>query len=541
MKHNHNCLFALIFFLLIVAAGCNNKSGDREAQKLEDQLKQSKLLEIAVDSRLDKEGNLEFVEFYCDQEKWENVLSIGMPSTVTAISIEKDEFSEEDLDRLYEICPNVEALTLNIDGPLVKRGSTTWLHPLEKFKRLNRVEMSSTPMIVSDINALLKIKHITYLQFKYFGDEETDFFKTIAESDHLNGIRYWGKGLTRENVLNIGQNRSLRSLNLFGNGLEPAFYNELANADVIEDLTLTVKNVDTIDFGRYPNLSKLDITRDEIKDINTLIACKKLTNLRFAFRMGSGAPAFPFSNFPDLEELDIWRARLSGGSLKELRNTENLRKFTIWNASGMVQDDIEAIASLSKLESLSLTDTTYRGDIDFTPFKNLKNLRELNFAPDRRCSDDEFDFFTEMQSLRTLVIWNNSSITDVGLAKIGKAKKLEEITFFDCHGFTGEGFKEFALDNCIKEIAMDRCGKLDTTCLAHFHRFKQLETLMLSKVRNSDSSMFLNLTKIRSLKHLNITNVGSGPFGASNVTDDVLDAIEAALPELELLSDAIRK
>lgn len=243
------------------------------------------------------------------------------------------------------------------------------------------------------------------------------------------------------------------------------------------------------------------------------------------------------------------------------KDVSNLTNVEISYGTILTRDDIEFLASLQNVESLSFGGNLSSEDVaiegDLSPLCKLKRLESL-FLCKRNMRDGDLAFLRELPNLRTLeflagpnpLTENGTSVTDACAEPIGQVKNLRWLGIYNGDILSDrfvEGISQHLkelehiylssdkLTDRTLQLLAKQCGNLKSIDLyskqftdqgvASLASAKQLQEIWLECPLLTQESVNA-LTELKDLRHLLIT--------APTITNEVAEKV-ANLPELQIL------
>ena len=216
-----------------------------------------------------------------------------------------------------------------------------------------------------------------------------------------------------------------------------------------------------------------------------------------------------------LEQVEFDRCQLEFPLSKELPQFNKLGRIDIVDCSLSGSIPAENFPRLSKLR----IDKSRATDFDFAGLQYLK-LTYLRVRGSEKISDSDLSKIATITSLEDVQLFENSMLTDDGVAQLGKLPKLKYLKASDMK-ISGKAFKDFAPDNLIYLDIHNT--KLDDASFEYIAKFKNLRVLAVNETDLSDSS-YEHLDSFKQIEKLNLSD--------TKITDDGFNAIRS-LPNLK--------
>ena len=122
----------------------------------------------------------------------------------------------------------------------------------------------------------------------------------------------------------------------------------------------------------------------------------------------------------------------------------------------MNQEYVNILSGLSGLEEIEFTECEFEDDLDYSSLKNLKNLKKLT----TNRVGSTLNAFKNVESLRSLVLYGNTSINDEDIKIISGFNELESLKI-DVHFIDAEDFSPLKNLKNLSELEIeDGCDKV---------------------------------------------------------------------------------
>lgn len=147
------------------------------------------------------------------------------------------------------------------------------------------------------------------------------------------------------------------------------------------------------------------------------------------------------TTLPKLDNLNMTFMKVPDGAFAEISKITTLESIALYNAKNIKVSDIELLAKLPHLEYLDLSSSNLNNDVIpvLLKFPALNNLRLGNLD----LTDKNLELLCKIPHLTDLGLAQNPRITDDGLAKIAKCKRLETLVLDHCDGISPIAIKKF--------------------------------------------------------------------------------------------------
>ena len=305
------------------------------------------------------------------------------------------------------------------------------------------------------------------------------------------------------------------------------------------------------------DVSQLDLSNREIRDISALAACKDLRWLKLGGNRISDLQAL--MNIPGLELLD-----LSDNELTDLRPLMGLGRLRSLNVAGNQLTDTVPLGTLSTLTALDLSDNPIS---DFSGLEKLSSLQSLKLK-NTGIVDMDLQYLEGLTMLKGLALEDNDGLSNEAVSYLKSMIPYCTIIHSDLVYSAQIGGKSYPSD--LKEL--DLSGQ-NLTDLGEISKLDSLVSLKLSQnqlttvyqleycpsrltLRELDLSyneltdisalgslaavetLDLTANRISSLQPLlRLSGLKVLKVGGNLLTQDQLDAFRTAMPDCELITD----
>ena len=204
-----------------------------------------------------------------------------------------------------------------------------------------------------------------------------------------------------------------------------------------------------------------------------------------------------------------------------IRKLGNLKKFAIRNSRYSTAASLELLSEAPALESLELYEcgqitSLYalarirklthlsiipEDTLSFASLVECKNLKSIKLGGSSSIDDSALKSLARVASLESVDL-TNTSVTDEGLAELGKLPKLQKLILKDCDSITGEAFADFQFPETLKVLNLEKATKVNDDGLAELKRFSNLEELRLFENDKIEGRGFECVGSMKKLKTL---------------------------------------
>ena len=204
-----------------------------------------------------------------------------------------------------------------------------------------------------------------------------------------------------------------------------------------------------------------------------------------------------------------------------IRKLKKLKKFALRNSRYSTTTTLELLSEAPALESLELFECgeisnlyalsrirklkhlsiVPEDSLSYAPLVECKNLKSIKLTSASSIDDSALKSLARIQSLESIDL-SETTVTDEGLAELGKLPNLRKLVLKECDEVTGEAFADFQFPEKLKILNLERATKFTDQGLAELKRFTNLEELRLSKNRMIKGAGFECIGSMTKLKTL---------------------------------------
>lgn len=238
---------------------------------------------------------------------------------------------------------------------------------------------------ISDLTPLASLSELRTL---YLDENPVEDFSPLYGLQNLNMLSLRGVPVTKEALTALSE--ALPAC---------AIYSDLKQGDAAE-----------ISLGGVTfrsDVTQLDLSGREIRDISALSSCRELRWLRLGNNQISDLQAL--MNLPALELLD-----LSDNELTELKALMGLDQLRSLNAAGNQLSDTAAVGEMTTLTALDLSDNPLG---DFSGLGKLKNLQSLKLR-NTGIVDGDLQYLESLQLLKSLALEENEGLSNEAVSHL---------------------------------------------------------------------------------------------------------------------------
>lgn len=409
----------------------------------------------------------------------------------------------------------------------------TDITPLSRLGGLDILNLSGNR--IRDLSAL---SGLTDLRTLYLDGNPIEDFSPLNGLDNLNTLSLRDIAITQEQLTALSE--ALPAC---------AIYSDVEKGEAV-DISLggvTFKS----------DVSQLDLSNREIRDISALAACKSLRWLKLGGNRISDLQAL--MNIPGLELLD-----LSNNELTDLRPLMGLGRLRSLNAAGNQLTDTLPLGTLSTLTALDLSDNPIS---DFSGLEKLGSLQSLKLK-NTGIVDMDLQYLEGLTMLKGLALEENAGLSNEAVsylksmipyctiihsdlvysAEIGGKTYPSDLTELDLSGQNLTDLGEINKLDCLESLKLSQnqlttvyqleycpsrltLRELDLsynelTDIAALSALPAVETLDLTGNRVSSLQPLQRLSGLKTLK-----------VGGNLLTQEQLDEFRAAMPDCEVITD----
>jgi Leucine-rich repeat (LRR) protein len=371
-------------------------------------------------------------------------------------SLELQSHYIENLDPLFGL-NKIKELNLNDNS----FNTSEKLAGLNELNQLTKLHLNNN--YIYNLDTLKENTNLTYFSLSTNEIAELKFLKQFPNLDTLKLNNNQIKSLA-----SIPKLKNLQSLSLDGNPL-----NDISNLSKLKNLKELSLNQIANNIGKFPQLNKLEkLSLSGSKDVlnagfSYINECQKLTYLDVSNNELRNLNVLINAEKNTSKASKLKTIQLNNNLLNNLYGIEYFAKMEYLNASGNSLYNLNGIEKLTHLKQLNLS---YNKITDIQFLINLAVLQDLNLAENQNIKD-----FSPLRNLKDLKKLNLSNTGLKSLKSIKASSTLNYLSIAGCRIKNWENIKSF----------------------------KNMETISLSYLRKEDIKYFKSLTK---LKYVIITN-----------------------------------
>ncbi|CAK6434607.1 unnamed protein product [Pipistrellus nathusii] len=262
-----------------------------------------------------------------------------------------------------------------------------------------------------------------------------------------------------------------------------------------------------------------------------------LTKIRFEGNKRITDSCFKYidKQYPNISH--IYMANCKGITDSSLKSLSPLKQLTVLNLANCIRiGDVGLKQFLdgpsgTKIRELNLSNCIQLGDA--TIQKLSERCQNLNYLSLRNCenlTDNGFEFIINIYSLISLDL-SGTNISNEGLLKLSRHKKLKELSLAECYQFTDHGIQAFCrTSKNLEHLDVSYCTQLSNEFIVTLSIYC-LELTFLSIAgctEITDSAMEVLSAKCHYLHILDIS-------GCALLTDEVIDFLQMGCQQLRIL------
>lgn len=453
------------------------------------------------------------------------VLGQRMDPTTTALVLDDRQLTDADLE---EVC-RLYAL----DNLSLMNNSLSDISALSQLGGLDILNLSGNR--IHDISPLSGLSELRTL---YLDGNPVEDLSPLYALKNLNMLSLRELSITREQLTELSE--ALPAC---------AIYSDVEKGEAA-DISLggvTFKS----------DVSQLDLSNREIRDISALSACRQLRWLKLGGNQISDLQAL--MNIPGLELLD-----LSNNQLTDLRPLMGLGKLRSLNAAGNQLTDTAALGTMTTLTALDLSDNPIS---DFSGLEKLSNLQSLKLK-NTGIVDMDLQYLENLTVLKGLALEDNDGLSNEAVsylkslipyctiihsdlvysAEIGGKTYPSNLTELDLSGQNLTDLGQINRLDCLVSLKLSQNQLTTVYQLEYSPSRLTLRELDLSYNELTDASPLgalaavesLDLTgnRISSIQVLQrLSGLKTLKVGGNLLTQEQLDEFRAALPDCEVITD----
>ncbi|KAL6635493.1 RNI-like protein [Neocallimastix sp. 'constans'] len=387
-------------------------------------------------------------------------------------------------EELKSLCSSNSVPTETISEAYVEYEESS-LEEFENVTSLEKIKLMRISLSQRGIDILSSLSGLEEIEFTECDFEDDLDYSSLRNLKNLKKLTTNRVGSTLNAFKNV---EFLRSLVLYGNtSIDDEDIEIISGFNELESLKIDVRSIYAEDFSPLKNLKNL--SELEIED-----GCDKVPE---------ELKSLCSSNSVSTESISEAYAEYEESSLEEFENVITIEKIKLMRIS-LSQRGIDILSSLSGLEEIEFTECDFEDDLDYSPLRNLKNLKKLT----TNRVGSTLNAFKNVKSLRSLVLYGNTSINDEDVEIISGFNELESLKI-DVRSIYAEDFSPLKNLKNLSELEIeDGCDKvpeeLKSLCSSNS---VPTETISEAYVEYEESSLeeFENVTSLEKIKLMRIS------------------------------------
>lgn len=227
-------------------------------------------------------------------------------------------------------------------------------------------------------------------------------------------------------------------------------------------------------------------------------AASQITELKLSGDNPSIKSLEALSKFPNLERLTAARMKCLPGNMGFIGALKKLKYLDI-EFNDLNDSDFAEIDSLTNLEEINFGDTKIT-DAGFKHFSRLSKLKIMRLKKVPNLNGSGFSF-VPTSNLKEIYA-ETSAIGQRAFKILGGVKSIE-VLHLDRSAVSIDAMKDLSRCTGLKKLSLQK-NSLNDEGTKHLGKLKKLEELSLKGNSNVTSRSFTELSKIKSLRHLNV-------------------------------------
>lgn len=302
------------------------------------------------------------------------------------------------LESLAETMPELTELSVN---RCLKLDGDSLIAIADGMPQLKILDLRSNAFKTFDIRVLPDLPALEQLDLRQCTSIEGDALKYMEEIPTLKVLRLRGTSYRDSSIATLAGHPGLRTL-------------FLQDANVSDECLDSIKDI--------PNLADLslfrlaDITNDGLKKLEGA----KLQRLMIRDNENINNDGIAIvQTLPELNRLTLYEVRsiTDEGLIAAVKGNKKLVDLALYDMASITDKSLDAIRTTTALRSMELRKTGQ--------------------------TDETLKLVARLPRLETVVIGDNSSFTDAGLAALGESKSIKKISIMDQTGISEKAIEEF--------------------------------------------------------------------------------------------------
>lgn len=412
------------------------------------------------------------------------------------------------------------------------------LKSLKSFLSSNQIKSISIEIKKADSSALelfgqlRKLKTVILRDFSFTKDCNLEDLRGLT---HLNSLML---NFANNNFADLSPLKEvpLKDLFIYTSDFTKDQIQQLAGISSIEDLALCLDgNVTENSFGQLStlrNLKKLHLPRLILSrsDLTQWKTLQQLTSLNLSHCKSNDQLAFgQLGLLSNLQSLNVDFTNIKDSDIRQWTSLNKLQTLNLSGCEECTGACFRTINQFTALTNLNLSNLYVDTSVDFGLLKSLWQLHELNLNYTQVNSED-LENLQQLPNLKNLWLWSCQNLTQQSVAILAQFPKLEVLHFSYCKNIPAGSYVPLSQLSNLKFLGVDssqindedltalqrlqhledldlrNCKNVTTQSLEILAQFPKLGSLQLDDCSGILPGSFCKLSKLESLKHLNVVN-----------------------------------
>ena len=313
--------------------------------------------------------------FNCRTLNSEMVSHLSGLKELTSLAITNTVIDDAAVDTIVKSFPKLIALDLSSNANM----SSQVLKAISELKNLQQLSLVQNRFNELSTRRLSKLQDLRVLDLRGNMEAGDMTLEVIADLPKLKALKHRSTAVSDYGMQLLSRNSTLENL-------------------LIQDFTITNQSGESL--AKLQKLTQLEILRCQGFGSEGVLALKGLNLQRLTLR--------------DLPTVD-------DRALEVLKELPKLRRFYLHEISGVSDNGLKNLGSLSALELLDIWSVPQMTDATLDVIATLPNLKELTIRS-TAVTDKAIEKLLAMPKLQTLTFKENGDVTEAGLKKLSSKK-----------------------------------------------------------------------------------------------------------------------
>ncbi|KAK9866889.1 hypothetical protein WJX84_004306 [Apatococcus fuscideae] len=195
---------------------------------------------------------------------------------------------------------------------------------------------------------------------------------------------------------------------------------------------------------------------------------------------------------------------LQDGDMMALAGLSSLVQLDLSDQADVTDVGFAALAALPQLQAVNLAATS-AGDCALVVLSSCSSITSLNLARCRHISDVGFAALENLPNLLTLDATKCHSLSDDGVGHLAQGcSSLRTLTLSECVHITNQGMEELAVMKQLTRLDLSVCREVTDAGVMHLSRLTTLSSLDLTFIDKVTQVGVASLSRLKNLRDLGV-------------------------------------